>query len=157
MRSTNPKVLFASLRTSRFRYEALLEDACWHQQNLHRIIILDDVSGHATVLPSDPVYLHYETMFQPPKYPVPGIDNLEALVKPKAILNLQFTSGSTGVPKAAALTHRGMVNSARYIGRQMRVSESDRILVPVPLFHAFGLIMGKCISCYVPRSLMTDR
>jgi mevalonyl-CoA ligase len=142
MRSTNPKVLFASLRTSRFRYETLLEDAQRHQQSLSRIVVLDDVSGHATVLPNSPIYLRYETIFHHSKDRMPSIGSLETSVKPEDILNLQFTSGSTGAPKAAALTHRGIVNSARYIGRQMHVSESDRILVPVPLFHAFGLVMG---------------
>jgi long-chain acyl-CoA synthetase len=70
--------------------------------------------------------------------------SLEKGVAHSDILNLQFTSGSTGLPKAAALTHHGMLNSARYIGDQMRVSKGDRINVPVPLFHAFGLIMGAC-------------
>jgi acyl-CoA synthetase (AMP-forming)/AMP-acid ligase II len=68
---------------------------------------------------------------------------LENEVLPSDILNLQFTSGSTGLPKVAALTHHGMVNSARYVGDQMNVTEKDCINVPVPLFHAFGLIMGK--------------
>lgn len=57
-------------------------------------------------------------------------------------MNLQFTCSSTGTPKAAALTHFGMLNSARYMGVQMKVRPEDHILVPVPLFHAFGLLMG---------------
>ncbi|KAJ0345087.1 hypothetical protein COL922a_014937, partial [Colletotrichum nupharicola] len=57
------------------------------------------------------------------------------------ILNLQFTSGSTGPPKAAALTHYGITNSARYLAMRMEITPQDRLLVPVPLFHAFGLIM----------------
>jgi mevalonyl-CoA ligase len=74
---------------------------------------------------------------------------LERAIQPQDVLNLQFTSGSTGLPKAAALTHRGMLNSARYIGLQMGVGATDKIAIPVPLFHAFGLIMGK--SCTPPN------
>ena len=61
-------------------------------------------------------------------------------------LSLLFTSGSTGRPKAATLTHTNVVNSARYIALQMKVTSNDTIAVPVPLFHAFGLIMGLCVG-----------
>jgi acyl-CoA synthetase (AMP-forming)/AMP-acid ligase II len=59
------------------------------------------------------------------------------------ILNIQFTSGSTGLPKAAALTHSGLLNSATYIGQNLSINSRDRVVIPVPLFHAFGLIMGR--------------
>jgi len=59
------------------------------------------------------------------------------------VVSLLFTSGSTGAPKAAALTHHGILNSAHLIGQKMSISSQDKIMVPVPLFHAFGLIIGK--------------
>jgi acyl-CoA synthetase (AMP-forming)/AMP-acid ligase II len=58
------------------------------------------------------------------------------------VLNLQFTSGSTGSPKASALTHRSIYNAGRFIGHTMYLNSSDRICLPVPLFHSFGLIIG---------------
>ncbi|RMZ83432.1 hypothetical protein DV737_g1594, partial [Chaetothyriales sp. CBS 132003] len=69
------------------------------------------------------------------------IQHGETLI-PTDIMNLQFTSGSTGLPKASALTHRGIMNAGRFIGDTMYLKASDRICLPVPLFHSFGLIIG---------------
>jgi acyl-CoA synthetase (AMP-forming)/AMP-acid ligase II len=66
---------------------------------------------------------------------------LETL-KDTDILNLQFTSSSTGAPKAAALTRYDILNRARYIGMKMDIGATYEVVLPVPLFHAFGLIIG---------------
>ncbi|KAJ9630289.1 hypothetical protein H2204_008507 [Knufia peltigerae] len=58
------------------------------------------------------------------------------------VINLQFTSGSTGLPKASALTHRGLLHCAKNIGDTMYLTPSDRICLPVPLFHSFGIVIG---------------
>lgn len=67
---------------------------------------------------------------------------IDSMVNPKDSMNLQFTSGSTGLPKASALTHTGIYNAGRFIGKTMYLKPSDRICLPVPLFHSFGLIIG---------------
>ncbi|KAJ4152141.1 hypothetical protein NW765_017650 [Fusarium oxysporum] len=66
----------------------------------------------------------------------------EAKVRPSDVLNLQFTSGTTGAPKAAMLTHNNLINNGRYVGLAMRLTEQDIICCPPPLFHCFGLVMG---------------
>ncbi|KAG5807851.1 hypothetical protein H9Q74_008063 [Fusarium xylarioides] len=58
------------------------------------------------------------------------------------IMNLQFTSGSTGLPKASALTHSGIYNAGRFISQTMYLKAEDLICLPVPLFYSFGLIIG---------------
>ncbi|KAI0180575.1 4-coumarate-CoA ligase [Hypoxylon sp. FL1284] len=58
------------------------------------------------------------------------------------VCNLQFTSGTTGLPKAAMLTHHGIVNNARFIGDRMRLTAADVLCCPPPLFHCFGLVLG---------------
>ncbi|KAF4783921.1 4-coumarate-CoA ligase [Colletotrichum scovillei] len=63
-------------------------------------------------------------------------------VRPSDVLNLQFTSGTTGRPKAATLTHINLVNDAQFVGDAMRLTEADVVCCPPPLFHCFGLIMG---------------
>ena len=57
-------------------------------------------------------------------------------------INIQFTSGTTGVPKGATLTHHNIVNNAIATGRCMRFSEADALCIPVPLYHCFGMVLG---------------
>ncbi|KAH6962481.1 hypothetical protein BKA56DRAFT_498316 [Ilyonectria sp. MPI-CAGE-AT-0026] len=73
----------------------------------------------------------------------------ERRVKPSDVLNLQFTSGTTGVPKAASLTHVNLINNARFVGNSMKLTKEDVVCCPPPLFHCFGLVMGLLASfCY---------
>ena len=71
-------------------------------------------------------------------------------------INIQFTSGTTGLPKGATLTHRGILNNALMVGRNMRFTEDERLCLPVPLYHCFGMVMGvlNCIAhgaaCVLP-------
>jgi len=73
-------------------------------------------------------------------------------------INIQFTSGTTGKPKGATLTHRNILNNGYLVGECIRLTEEDRLCVPVPLYHCFGMVMGNlaCIthgSCIVYPAL----
>ena len=57
-------------------------------------------------------------------------------------INIQFTSGTTGTPKAATLTHHNIVNNAYISAGIMRFSEKDRLCIPVPMYHCFGMVLG---------------
>ena len=63
-------------------------------------------------------------------------------------INIQFTSGTTGNPKGATLTHHNVVNNARFIAAAMRFTESDSLCIPVPLYHCFGMVLSvlACVS-----------
>ncbi|MCS4063823.1 AMP-binding protein [Pseudomonas putida] len=58
------------------------------------------------------------------------------------VMNIQFTSGTTGLPKGAALTHRGVLNNGFFLGMAIKLSAQDRLCIPVPLFHCFGMVVG---------------
>ena len=63
-------------------------------------------------------------------------------------INIQFTSGTTGNPKGATLTHHNVVNNGRFIGMAMKLDERDGLCIPVPFYHCFGMVLGvlACVS-----------
>jgi fatty-acyl-CoA synthase len=61
-------------------------------------------------------------------------------------INIQFTSGTTGRPKGATLTHHNILNNGFFIGEAMRLTEQDRLCIPVPLYHCFGMVLGN-LAC----------
>ena len=71
-----------------------------------------------------------------------GIDELTAALDFDDPINIQFTSGTTGQPKAATLTHHNIVNNAWLSGHIMGFTEADRLCIPVPMYHCFGMVLG---------------
>jgi fatty-acyl-CoA synthase len=68
-------------------------------------------------------------------------------------INIQFTSGTTGFPKGATLTHHNILNNGFFVGEAMRLTEHDRLCIPVPLYHCFGMVLGN-LACITHGSTM---
>ncbi|MGH3097660.1 MAG: AMP-binding protein [Streptosporangiales bacterium] len=83
---------------------------------------------------------------------------LEAALSPDDAINIQYTSGTTGFPKGATLSHHNLLNNGLYIGELVAYSEQDRVCVPVPFYHCFGMVLanlaitthGACIVIPAP-------
>ncbi|WP_264214561.1 AMP-binding protein [Leisingera thetidis] len=100
---------------------------------------------HAVVMAPDPGpgILPFETLQAMGAGAGPAaLDALSAGLTPEEAINIQFTSGTTGLPKGATLTHFNIVNNARFVTSRINLTAADRLLIPVPLYHCFGMVMG---------------
>jgi fatty-acyl-CoA synthase len=67
---------------------------------------------------------------------------IETTLNPDDPINVQFTSGTTGTPKGATLSHYNIINNAQFVTDRINLTEADRLCIPVPLYHCFGMVMG---------------
>src|SRR5215475_10478556 len=68
-------------------------------------------------------------------------------------INIQYTSGTTGYPKGATLSHHGILNNAYSVAHVLRLTHQDRLVIPVPLYHCFGMVMGN-LACMTHGATM---
>ena len=121
-----------SFRTSDYR--AMVEETAEHNTALQRVVYLDDEASWAGLLADgDRV----------------GTDDLakrQAELSPDDPINIQYTSGTTGYPKGATLSHRNILNNGYLVGETCRYTEEDRVCIPVPFYHCFGMVLGN-LAC----------
>ena len=118
-------VAASSFRTS--DYAAMIEDARPGCPDLRWAVLFGSADWHALPDPAgDPRVLAAR----------------QALLSPDDPINIQYTSGTTGHPKGATLSHHNILNNAHLIGEILGYTELDRICVPVPLYHTFGMVIG---------------
>ncbi len=78
--------------------------------------------------------------------PIEQIQRMAAAVDKNDVCNMQYTSGTTGFPKGVMLTHYNVVNNGKYIGDHMDLSTADRMMIQVPMFHCFGMVLSMTAS-----------
>jgi fatty-acyl-CoA synthase len=74
--------------------------------------------------------------------PQHALDDRERVLSPDDPINIQYTSGTTGFPKGATLSHHNVLNNGFFVGEALALGPADRICIPVPFYHCFGMVMG---------------
>ncbi|HSU03186.1 MAG TPA: AMP-binding protein [Nocardioides sp.] len=121
-----------SFRTSDYR--AMIEETSADNPTLERVVYLDDESSWSGLVGDGEGV---------------GVDDLRersASLDPHDPINIQYTSGTTGFPKGATLSHRNILNNGYLVGEVCRYTEQDRVCIPVPFYHCFGMVMGN-LAC----------
>ena len=123
LRKSRMKALFLNTQDERTSYRAILEE-----------------TGHA---PEHVIYLGEESCA---RMLANGCDVKSRPESAEEVANIQYTSGTTGTPKGVLLTHRNLVNNARISAGGLRLTERDRICLPVPMYHCFGCSIGTMVA-----------
>jgi mevalonyl-CoA ligase len=118
--------------------------------SIEKFVIMDDIDKKYKLQSSLPRLEAYEAYISKQQ----GSDLPKVNISPHDLVNVQFTSGSTGLPKSVALSHYNIMNCGRHIWQQTRMKASDRIALPVPLFHSFGMIVGISTSAVAGSCLV---
>ena len=105
---------------------------------LHTVVHLGDGA--------EPGMLSFEQLMGKGDAADPAVRKAGDALKASDSINIQFTSGTTGFPKGATLTHRNILNNGFFIGEAMKLTEQDRLCIPVPLYHCFGMVLGN-LAC----------
>jgi fatty-acyl-CoA synthase len=82
-----------------------------------------------------------------------GVQDLTEQLQFDEPINIQFTSGTTGFPKGATLSHHNVLNNGFFVGEAIRLSDQDSVCIPVPLYHCFGMVMGN-LACVTHGAAM---
>ncbi len=104
---------------------------------LQRLISLGDRPG--------PAWWSWSDLEQLPALPLSVLTDRARTPRATDAYNIQFTSGTTGLPKGAMLTHRNTLMNAFYVGERLRFTSADRVCVPVPFYHCFGCVLGTLV------------
>ena len=106
--------------------------------SLRQVVIVDNSEGRVDASSLIPTVSYNQVLYEGKEvHPIPS-----ASLHPDDIVNIQFTSGTTSLPKAACLSHRSILNNGKSIGDRMLLTERDIVCCPPPLFHCFGCILG---------------
>ena len=143
-------MLFAPPGFGYFDYTKLLPKLEKEIPEIEKFVILEDLGKKYELRHESPKFASYDSFLNAQNLPpIP-----KTKLSPHDLVNVQFTSGSTGLPKSVGLSSYNIMNCGRYIWLQTRMKAEDRICLPVPLFHSFGMIVGISTSAVAGSALV---
>ncbi|MBF6132353.1 AMP-binding protein [Nocardia otitidiscaviarum] len=129
LRQAGIRALIAAPAFKTSDYAAMIDEVRADCPDLDRVILLD--SGD------------WRGLFEAGRAADPGeLTRAQAALSPDDPINIQYTSGTTGFPKGATLSHHNILNNGYFVGELCGYTEQDRICIPVPFYHCFGMVMG---------------
>jgi fatty-acyl-CoA synthase len=129
LRHSGCRMLISARQTKNSDYAAMVGEVQGELPALERVVWLEDPSWEELQADGEAVE-------------AAAVAAREAELSPKQPINIQYTSGTTGLPKGATLSHRNILGNGYLVGAGCRYDESDRICIPVPFYHCFGMVMG---------------
>ncbi|MFF8726153.1 AMP-binding protein [Streptomyces sp. NPDC015171] len=123
LRQAGVSLLVASLSHKTSDYRAMAEEVRVRLPALREIVYIGDPSWDALLARATPDVTYAELSCDDP-------------------INIQYTSGTTGFPKGATLSHHNILNNGYFVGESIAYTEQDRVCVPVPFYHCFGMVLG---------------
>jgi fatty-acyl-CoA synthase len=123
------RVLVSARETKTSDYVAMVAEVRGELSALERVVWLDHPSWEELLSAGEEV--------EPA-----ALAERERGLDPDEAINIQYTSGTTGAPKGATLSHRNILNNGYLVGQGCRYTEEDRVCIPVPFYHCFGMVMG---------------
>ena len=135
LRQSGCRLLIAAPEFKGSDYVAMVAEVAPSVPALERSIFLDS--------PDWAALLEGATRVEPSR-----LRELADALEPGDPINIQYTSGTTGSPKGATLSHRNILNNGYFVARGCRYTEEDRVCIPVPFYHCFGMVMGNlgCVT-----------
>ncbi len=130
------------------------ELACAALPKLRRIVVYDPADAANTARPQTGFTLWQEMLEAGEGVSTEQLDTLGAELDMDDPINIQYTSGTTGFPKAVVLSHHNILNNAWFSARAMRFTEADRLVVPVPFYHCFGMVLANLLCFSVGACLV---
>jgi fatty-acyl-CoA synthase len=129
LRQSGCRMLVAAPAFKTSDYRGMVEEVRPSLPALERVVFLDSRDWD-------------QLMAGAPQVPADELRARSDALAPDDPINIQYTSGTTGFPKGATLTHRNILNNGYFVGEGCRYTEEDRICIPVPFYHCFGMVMG---------------
>ena len=129
LRQSGCRMLIAAESFKSSDYRAMVGEVAGSIDTLERVVFLGGEEWAALLAEGDGVE-------------AAEIERVGAGLSATDPINIQYTSGTTGFPKGATLSHRNILNNGYFVGEYCRFSEQDRLCIPVPFYHCFGMVMG---------------
>jgi fatty-acyl-CoA synthase len=121
---------------------------------LRRVVVYDPAAPERTALPYPGFTTWREVLRAGEGVPRDRLEAIAATLDPDDPINIQYTSGTTGFPKAVVLTHHNILNNAYFAAHAMHFTENDRLCVPVPFYHCFGMVLANLVCLSVGACLV---